>query len=168
MEPYTTLFGRIIRLAQLPRHVLVLIGQILEARHAKATTPDIFATAARALVRDAYPADRHYHRAMRGLIGEVFRDCYYRLHLAQLDQEQSQQVLEQLRFNPMRLLYDSYLDNEQTQKDFAIRADVATGALSRTFKLLLYAKSKGAGEISTSRLARCFQKLGITPVILRG
>lgn len=167
MEPYTTLFGRIIRLVQLPRRVQVLISQIMEARNAEETTPDIFATTARTLVRDAYPTEWHYHRAMRGLIGEIFRDCYYRLHLTQLDQEQEQRVLEELRFNPLRLLFDCYQDDDQTQKEFAAKAGLDTGNLSRVFHLLLYAKTDEAGGISTSRLAKTFQKLGIIPVITR-
>lgn len=167
MEPYITLFGRILRLAQLPQHVRSLISQIIGAYQIKEVTPDVFATTTRALLCNAYPARQHYHRMMRGVVGEIFRDCYYRLHLSRFDQDQAQLVLEQLRFNPLRLLYDYYLDDDQTQQDFAVRAGVNPAPLSRAFRLVLYAKTETTGEISLTRLTKCFQQLSIVPCIVR-
>lgn len=168
MSPYVTIFGKKIRIITKPLVIQKIATRLIEMHRLKGIKPKLFAIQARQIIKDEYPTDRLYYRAMRGTLGEVFRDCYYRLHLSRFDAKQSDYIKQQLCFNPLRLLLDRYLDNDQTQKDFAVKIGVNPAQLSRSFNLLLKGNREyKTGEISIKLLTSALKTLGVVPRIAR-
>ena len=166
MNTYRTAFGRQIPLAQLTLDVLAAVHRVLALSEVYSEDPLEFAARARQTLRRDFPRPEQYHAAMRGPVGAVYRDCFYRASAAKRP-ELRHELLLGLGCNPLRLLYDRFLDGDwRYQSDFAADANLGTAAVSRAFKAVM--ENEGRGEVSTKNLEGALAALGVSTELENG
>jgi len=173
LNAYRTALGQTLRFASLPPNQVCIIQEILvekrkhEPPASDSPRPDSFLAAARKWIKADYPHENDFLRVLRGPIGEVYRDCYYRL----LAEEASggnaaarSRFFENLRANPARVLYDRYLEGRQTQAELARAANLSATTVSRLFSLVRDPQSNEDPSISLERYQEACARLSLTLV----
>ena len=104
---------------------------------------------------------------LASVIGDIYRDMFYRLLLKQhtqlADEEERESVRSRfvgnLTFSPVRLLLDRYLDGWNSPSQFSQACGLR---LEETKKLLSsLTKDPGELELSIDRLTQVFERLGV-------
>jgi len=173
LNAYRTVLGQTLHFGSLPTNQVCVIHEILEEKRkheppaSEGPRPDSFAVAARKWITAEYPHDSDFLRVFRGPIGEVYRDCYYRL-LAEVvsggDPEAQSRFFENLRANPARVLYDRYLEGGHTQSELARAAHLSESTVSRLFSRVRDPQSEGEPSVQLQRFQEACAKLSLTLV----
>lgn len=162
MNAYQTLLGKRLELDRLPLDLQSIALRVLAFAEANDGDAFEFASRCRRLFRRAFVRPDAYHAAMRGPVGDMYRDRFYRIFANSLKDGEREAFLESIRHNPLRLLFDRYLDGTwRYQADFAQDAGLNDAQVARAFKKVL--GGSGSGEISVSKMAQAFAALGIVP-----
>lgn len=159
MVSYKTIFGKEINFAQLSAFEFWAI-QIIFALAEVNKRPFAFASR----VKNFFFPGRFYCGQLMedSVVGEIYRDQFYLLCSKNIAPEDEQYFLEQIRFNPLRLVLDCYLCGIwKHQDDFSRDAGISPPQVNRIFKNVL--GERKSGEMSAKTLAKVFKNLGITP-----
>lgn len=102
--------------------------------------------------------------------GAIYRDCFYRLYIQRIEFEQKEKgktdpnfkviCVNNLRYNPTRLLLDHFLDGWATKVQFAEAAGLSLRTIERAFESLF---SRKKSPLTLAHLIRVFGNLGIVP-----
>lgn len=136
MNAYYTLFGQEVRLELLNVRGYEVALRLLQLKdeHLDAWK---FGSAARQMLRRIFVRHDHYSHALRGDVGAIYRDSFYRLLLAVIPQEQRAEALKRLQYSPYRLLIDRYLDgNWRYGHEFEQDAQLPEGTLQALINYL--------------------------------
>lgn len=169
MNTYRTILGQSIRLGSLPSNEVSLVHEILEEKERygsgeEGPQPAVFASAAQKWIRAEFPLIAHFQEALRGPIGAVYRDCYYRLlaeEISKGDREERQRIFENLRANPARVLYDRYLDGGYTQSELADAAGLNEATISRLFSRIRKLEATEGPAIQLQRFQQACANLSL-------
>ena len=162
MVTYRTIFGQEIMFGQLPVNIQSIILRVVALAAAHKNDAFEFVNSCRSLFRLAFVQKHTYNAAMRGPIGIVYRDYFYLIHADGMDENRREEFLVSLRHNPLRLLFDRFLDGTwQHQADFAEDSGLAEAQVTRAFKNVL--EESLSGEISVQKLSMAFNNLNIVP-----
>jgi len=164
MVTYTTFLGQQINLGKLSIEHHVVVLKVLALAEAHKGDPFEFSTRCRHYFRRTYVRADIYNSVLRGPVGDIYRDCFYRIYAANLKNRKPQEFLQSIQTNPFRLLLDRYLDGTWRHlSEFAEEAGLAESRVTEIFKCIL--DDVGIGEISVQKLGEAFKALGIVPVI---
>ena len=164
MITYQTILGQQISLGQLPLDDQSTILRVLALAEVYTGDALEFASRCRRLFRRSFVRDSSYQAAMRSPVGCVYRDCFYRIHANNVNGQRPEELLESIRYNPLRLLFDRFLDgNWRYQNDFAESAGLNSAQVARIFKNVLGGKC--SGEISMQKLGKALRALDIVPTL---
>ncbi|MCG8599295.1 MAG: hypothetical protein MI807_04050 [Verrucomicrobiales bacterium] len=185
MNSYKTLLGESIDLLALPPHLLQLsltiVGvyerfamQIDEASgnseeedkklclkaakdYAKEARETIWSLA----VRPAAASE-----ILKGPVGEVFRDCFYRLNIR--CESKPEERIQVIKTHPLRLLIDAFLNGYRVQSHFCEDADLDPARMTDAVRVILKdgaLDDEKANVVSTTKLASALGKLNLSPVL---
>ena len=190
MNTYKTLTGKTIDLSALPPHALVAVLELVARKvsileRAKAAggesiprlSPD-FLEAGQSFLRRQYPLPWRFEKMVRGPVGEVLRDGYYRLWLADCERllqsnfgeipadqliEVRRLLTNHLRHNPARPLLDRFLEGGLTQVRLASLAGVGAPKVSALLSFVLPSlddldKVSGGGSNCVERVERLLRR----------
>lgn len=158
---YQTIFGQRISLGHLSLDHQSIIFRVWALATVHSADAFEFASRCRRMFRCCFVTTDSHLTAMLGPIGDVYRDYFYRIHVS-LKGDRAEEFLLLLRHNPLRPLFDRYLDGVwKNQGDFAKSAGLGEAQVSRIFKNVLEGES--SGEISVQKLGEVFELLNITP-----
>lgn len=164
MVTYQTIFGGQINFGHLTLDVQAIVLRVLAMAETHANDAWEFASRCRQLFCRAFGSTDSYQAAMRGPIGEVYRDCFYRIHANSLGKQKSAEFLNSVRYNPLRLLLDRFLDGSwRHQNEFARSAGLSAAQVTRLFKNVL--EGDQSGEISVRKLGEALKALNAVPTL---
>jgi hypothetical protein len=162
MTTYVTLWGDL-DLGALPTGALLLVERLLSllAEYQREERPGTdwrkkafeFAARARQEIRRDFPAAGDFLEVLHGPVGAVYRDCFYRLCSLKVPGEERAAFVNDLRFNPSRILVDCYLDGWNSQKEFAAAAGLEAGQVTRIFNYVLEAGAESSLTIKSFKEA---------------
>jgi hypothetical protein len=171
MNSYQPLSGPSISIGTLPTDEAMLACELITKAFEKPDhSAERFLREARARLHQRFPDRLDYLKAMRGPIGSILRDLFYRVRAKELKEQgvsddQLCRFLDNVRFNPLRLLLDRFLEGGLGQNEFASLAGLDKTAVSRILKDLL---GDGGGKrppsLSVARFQNACMRLGIRPV----
>lgn len=135
--------------------------------------PFEFAAEVQEHLRQEYQGHNEYLKVLHGPVGAIYRDCFYRLYAREYakngttgvsEAEKEQEFIENIRFNPGRVLIDRFLDGTSTQLEFSRDAGLDPGAVSRLFNYVLNPETDAEPSISLKRLHQTCRRLRIVPL----
>lgn len=186
MNHYQTLTGEIIDLGILRGSLQLFVHTMIAHTSRKQEMEDDadklsandFAAQVREHLRVQYPQPEAYSSVMRGPVGTIYRDCFYRLYAREYAREklekneaQDESVLQKseqafirnIRYNPARILLDRFLEDPATQVQFSRETGLDTATVSRVFSYVLTPESKEA-SLGLARLAEVCERLQVVPL----
>ena len=104
MVTYTTFLGQQINLGKLSIEHHVVVLKVLALAEAHKGDPFEFSTRCRHYFRRTYVRADIYNSVLRGPVGDIYRDCFYRIYAANLKNRKPQEFLQSIQTNPFRLL----------------------------------------------------------------
>ncbi|MCA1565748.1 MAG: hypothetical protein LC803_08950 [Acidobacteria bacterium] len=135
--------------------------------------PFDFAAEVQEHLSQEYQGHNEYIKVLHGPVGAIYRDCFYRLYAREYakngttgvsEAEKEQEFIENIRFNPGRILMDRFLDGTSTQLEFSRDAGLDPGAVSRLFNYVLNPEMEAEPSISLKRLHQTCRLLHIVPL----
>jgi hypothetical protein len=134
-----------------------------------------FADEAREYLHAKYPTPEVYSWVLRGPVGAIYRDCCYRLYAKEyakegsegdtiVEQRREREFIDNIRYNPARILVDCFLEDPTTQFEFAREAGLDPGAVSRLFAYVFNPESSREPSLGLSRLAQTCERLKVVPL----
>jgi hypothetical protein len=135
--------------------------------------PFDFAAEVQEHLRQEYQGHNEYMKVLHGPVGAIYRDCFYRLYAREyakngatgvIEAEKEREFIENIRFNPGRILIDRFLDGTSTQLEFSRDAGLDPGAVSRLFNYVLNPETEAEPSISLKRLHQTCRRLRVVPL----
>lgn len=174
MNTYTTLIGEKVDLDSLPAYLARVPEGLLQAykneANLKRLDPFRFAERARSFmgVYSYLITPATFVKILRGGTGVIYRDCFYRLLIAKLEKEKGNKearaefrakCVVNLRYNPLRILFDRFLDGWATFDQFGEAAGLDIRDLRWKLQSQMFSGRKS--PITLELLAKAFENLGI-------
>ena len=178
---YQTLTGEAIDLGTLRGSLQVFVHEMIarmeesEVDRKQSLSATEFADEAREYLHAKYPTPEVYSWVLRGPVGAIYRDCCYRLYAKEyakegsagdtiVEQRREREFIDNIRYNPARILIDCFLEDPATQIEFAREAGLDPGTVSRLFSYVFNPDSSREPSLGLSRLAQTCERLKVVPL----
>ena len=165
---YATLLGKVVDLGRLTPVLRVLVSKICSLVSDKSgqdrrgvREAGAYAKEARDLIDRSEGFAFTSAEILAGPVGDVYRDCYYRIVANDFDEKKREEFIQRVKFNPARLLIDRYLDEWEQRGKFAKDGEVGPSTISRIFKYIL--EGSGAPQFSLERFSDACRSFSIVP-----